>query len=63
MAISRTSVRAIKAGAVEFLTKPWVDDDLIKAIRQNLAGSMTTGPRGGPRRLSEPRALLGAVLA
>jgi DNA-binding NtrC family response regulator len=32
-----TSVRAIKAGAVEFLTKPWVDDELIKAIRQNLA--------------------------
>jgi DNA-binding NtrC family response regulator len=32
-----TSVRAIKAGAVEFLTKPYADDDLIAAIEQGLA--------------------------
>jgi DNA-binding NtrC family response regulator len=32
-----TSVRAIKAGAVEFLTKPYADGDLIAAIEQGLA--------------------------
>jgi len=29
-----TSVRAMKAGAVEFLTKPFVDDDLLAAIHE-----------------------------
>jgi len=29
-----TSVRAMKAGAVEFLTKPFVDDDLLTAIHE-----------------------------
>jgi len=32
-----TSVQAIKAGAVEFLTKPYADGDLIAAIEQGLA--------------------------
>src|SRR6266852_8531166 len=32
-----TSVRAIKAGALEFLTKPFADGDLIAAIEQGLA--------------------------
>jgi DNA-binding NtrC family response regulator len=32
-----TSVRAIKAGALEFLTKPYADEDLIAAIQQGLA--------------------------
>jgi DNA-binding NtrC family response regulator len=32
-----TSVRAIKAGALEFLTKPYADEDLIAAIAQGLA--------------------------
>ncbi len=32
-----TSVRAIKAGALEFLTKPFNDDDLLDAIQQGIA--------------------------
>jgi len=36
-----TSVRAMKAGAVEFLTKPFGDQDLLDAIQQAIARDQT----------------------
>jgi DNA-binding NtrC family response regulator len=41
-----TSVRAIKAGALEFLTKPYADEDLIAAIQQGLGQDHRLRPRG-----------------
>ncbi len=48
-----TSVRAIKAGALEFLTKPYADADLIAAIEQGLAAAerQQTDARGRADRL------------
>ena len=49
-----TSVRAMKAGAVEFLTKPLRDDVLFSAIRDAIDGS-----RAALEREAEMRALRG----
>jgi FixJ family two-component response regulator len=39
------SVRAMKAGAVEFLTKPFADDELLEAVHQALARSLAARER------------------
>jgi FixJ family two-component response regulator len=31
-----SSVRAMKAGAIDFLSKPWSDEELLQAVRQAL---------------------------
>ncbi len=40
-----TTVRAMKAGAVEFLTKPLVDHDVLESIRQAIARDRTARER------------------
>ena len=45
-----TTVRAMKAGAIEFLTKPLVDDILLDAIRAALTRSRATLARSAERR-------------
>ena len=54
-----TSVRAIKAGALEFLTKPYADEDLIGAIEQGLARGHRQTTRGDHAYDSEADGLVG----
>jgi FixJ family two-component response regulator len=53
------TVRAMKAGAVEFLTKPLNDDDLLSAIRQAIERSQSTlAQQSETRQLQERLASL-----
>jgi FixJ family two-component response regulator len=49
------TVRAMKAGAVEFLTKPFNDDDLLSAIRQAIERSESTIVAQNEMRLLQDR--------
>lgn len=53
------TVRAMKAGAMEFLTKPFADDALVNAIRQAIERSrMTLGHAAGRKTIERAHALL-----
>ncbi len=56
-----TTVRAIKAGAEDFLTKPVESEELLGAIERALARHAVT--RGEQSRLDEMRTLLAALTA
>ncbi len=55
----RTTVRAMKAGALEFFTRPFIESEIVGAIREALARSgAALGQEAGMRILRERYALL-----
>jgi DNA-binding NtrC family response regulator len=50
------TVRAMRAGAIEFLTKPFRDDDLLNAIEQAINRSRQLEPSGNTRPDGKPSA-------
>jgi DNA-binding NtrC family response regulator len=46
-----TSVRAMKAGALDFLTKPYDADDLVTAVRQAVSRRLPERTKSGSRRI------------
>ena len=44
------SVRAMKAGAVDFLAKPFQDEDLLRAVQEAIARDEAPGPGCRTRR-------------
>jgi len=58
------TVQAMKAGAIEFLTKPFVDDDLLSAVEHaHRTQSRRTRRRGGIARAPRPLRLADAARA
>jgi FixJ family two-component response regulator len=55
-----TSVRAMKHGAVDFLTKPVEDEVLIEAVRTAFAGGRACGMRATSARVEQRLAALTA---
>jgi len=55
----RTSVRAMKSGAVEFFTKPFDDEALLSAVRQAMARAASAPPTKGPRKGTDPVRIVG----
>ena len=55
------TVKAMKSGAVEFLTKPFVDEDLLSAIHQALDRDRVARQEQG--ELAEPRKRYEALTA